>query len=236
MTKRIERMGESVIVYDDELASQIEEAWFEPSSWPDAASVSTGGRGRTLFVTHNRQDWVIRHYYRGGMIRRFLDDEYLWLGENRTRSFREWNLLRHLVGIQLPVPRPVAARFIRRGLIYTADLITERIPDVHALSRRLMNGELTPSIWQETGMLIARFHAARIDHADLNAHNIQINSKNDLFLLDFDRGRVRSGPGTWTDSNLKRLRRSLQKVSANSGTRFSDQEWAWLVNGYRSET
>lgn len=236
MTKRIERMGKSVIVYDDALASQIEEAWFEPSNWPEASLAPEGGRGRTLFVTNGTQDWVIRHYYRGGLIRRLVEDEYPWFGANRTRSFREWELLRHLFGINLPVPRPVAARFIRRGIVYTADLITLRIGNVEPLSRRLVNRELSPHVWQNTGTLIARFHEARIDHADLNAHNIQINLKDEMFLLDFDRGRIRSGPGSWMQSNLTRLRRSLRKVSENSGSHFTDQEWTWLLQGYRAVT
>jgi len=170
------------------------------------------------------------------MIRRILLDQYPWFGANRTRSFREWDLLWHLLGLRLPVPRPIAARFIRRGIMYTADLITVRIADVQPLSGRLLDGELSPHVWQNTGMLIARFHAAGIDHADLNAHNIQIDRNDDMFLLDFDRGRVRPGPGGWMERNLKRLQRSLRKVSANSGAQFSDREWTWLLTGYRSGT
>ncbi len=54
MTERIEKLGESVIVYDDSLVSQISEALFDPLSWDAAVPVAgvAGGRGTTLFVQH----------------------------------------------------------------------------------------------------------------------------------------------------------------------------------------
>lgn len=233
MTKRIERIGESVIVYDDALTDQITDAWFESSYWPDSAVAPDGGRGRTLFVTHDEQDWVIRHYYRGGMMSRLLTDTYLWLGADRTRSFREWALLERMVDLDLPVPRPVAGRFVRRGMLYTADLITVHIPGAKSLSRRFADGQLSPDAWRKTGELVGRFHRAGVDHADLNAHNIQIDADDEMYLLDFDRGSIRSRPGSWSERNLKRLRRSLEKISNQFDTPFSDQEWNWLLTGYR---
>ena len=41
--------------------------------------------------------WVLRRYLRGGMAARFARDRYLWLGEERTRSFRELRLLAELL-------------------------------------------------------------------------------------------------------------------------------------------
>lgn len=234
MNKRIERIGESVIVYDDELASQITESWFDPGHWPNASLVPDRGRGRTFFVAHGSQSWVVRHYYRGGMASRLLTDRYVWLGERQTRSFGEWGLLRRMTELGLPVPRPVAARYVRSGVFYTADLITVRIPDVQSLARCLANGELASTSWANIGELVARFHAAGIDHADLNAHNIQINSGGELFLLDFDRGCLRSGPGSWTQRNLERLHRSLRKIKRQSDVQYSGRNWNELVAGYRS--
>jgi 3-deoxy-D-manno-octulosonic acid kinase len=235
VTKRVERIGESVIVYDDELASQITEAWFEPSHWTDVSAAPDGGRGQTLFVKCNQQDWVIRHYYRGGMARRILVDEYIWLGAKSTRSFREWALLEHMISMDLPVPHPVAGRFVRRGIIYTADLITVRIPDVKSFARRLVDRELSTDAWRSAGELVRQFHQAGIYHADLNAHNIQVNKNDEMFLLDFDRGSIRSAPGAWSERNLKRLKRSLGKISNQHDVQFSAQEWNWLLAGYRAK-
>ncbi len=70
----------------------------------------------------------LRHYRRGGLMARLADDLYLWTGEERTRAFREWRLLRQLREWQLPVPRPIAAGYRRHGLAYRADLLTEELP------------------------------------------------------------------------------------------------------------
>jgi 3-deoxy-D-manno-octulosonic acid kinase len=234
MTKRIERVGKSVIAYDDALVSQIKEDWFEPSNWSEACVAPVDGRGQTLFVHHGDEDWVLRHYNRGGLARWVVADKYIWFGAARTRGFLEWDLLSYMTGLKLPVPPPVAARYIRHGGIYTADLLTRRIPKVQSLSRWLLAGDISKELWHGIGKVIAQFHRQRIDHADLSAHNIQIDSNEAIFILDFDRGRVRSGAGRWMRGNLNRLRRSLRKISRNSESLFSDQEWDWLLKGYRS--
>jgi len=227
-----------MIVYDQTLVSHIREALFEPASWPDAKVVpgTAGGRGKTLVINVDQEQWVLRHYYRGGMAGRLLSDQYLWLGSRRTRSFSEWLLLERLSEMGLPVPRPVAGRFIRQGPIYTADLITVRIPGVVPLSTRLSSGSISSDAWREIGRMIGRFHAADIFHADLNAHNVQIDDQERCFLLDFDRGRIRSARGTWTTKNLLRLHRSLTKISRDSAIEFSGHEWDCLLDGYRAAT
>ena len=136
---------------------------FEPATWPGApvAPGYSGGRGATLFIERGGQRWVLRHYHRGGTIGRVLDDQFLWLGEERTRCFREWRLLAHLQDLGLPAPRPVAARYRRRGLTYTADLLTVLIPDVEPLSTRLARGPVAPDVWAAVGRCISDFHRGR---------------------------------------------------------------------------
>ena len=57
MVKRVERVGESVILYDDSLLSHRSESLFDPASWPDAPAAPgyAGGRGNTLFIAHQEQ-------------------------------------------------------------------------------------------------------------------------------------------------------------------------------------
>src|SRR5690606_15004626 len=128
-------------------------------------------------------------------------DGFLWPGESHTRCFREWRLLRHMMMLGLPVPRPVAARYHRRGIIYTQDLITVRIPDVEPLSTRLARKKAERETWTAVGACVARFHAAGVWHADLTAHNLQIDTGDRIFLLDFDRGRLRAEGGRWRRQN-----------------------------------
>lgn len=232
----LERSGDSVILYDASLANTMRAAWFEPASWPGApvAPGYSGGRGATLFIRCEGQDWVLRHYHRGGTVARLAGDAFLWLGAERTRSFLEWRLLAQMQAEGLPAPRPVAARYVRSGLAYRADLITVRIPDVVPFSTRLAAGSVSDDIWRRVGACIGRFHLARFSHADLTAHNLQIDDRDTIFLLDFDRGRRMSGEGGWRKRNLQRLHRSLTKISAEAAFRFLPAQWQLLLEGYRS--
>jgi 3-deoxy-D-manno-octulosonic acid kinase len=223
------------MLYDGSAVDQISPSLFEPGHWQSRAEkpvAAVGGRGTVMFVSHEAGDWALRHYRRGGLPGRVLDDQFLFLGENATRSFREFRLLMQLGRMGLPVPRPIAARYQRSGPIYRADLITSRIPAGRPLSQVLVLGQAPAGIWQQVGLLLRRFHDAGVFHADLNAHNILVDDKGLLYLLDFDRGRIR-GQGAWKSSNLKRLKRSLQKISRQD-TRFTmnDDAWSQLMAAY----
>ena len=236
MSRRVERSGNSVILYDDSVLGHVPDGLFEPGNWPDApvAPGYSGGRGSTLFIQHENHDWVLRHYHRGGFMSRWLTDQFLWTGQDRTRAFREWMLLQRLTELGLPSPRPVACRVVRRGLIYSADLITERIRDVVPLSVRLVEDGLGPDGWNSVGRMVALFHRHNVFHADLTAHNIQIDTAGKLFLLDFDRGKIMPGPGAWMRRNLARLQRSLNKISRQDQTGFDAVAWQQLLDGYGS--
>lgn len=202
------------ILFDPGVAADFRDGFFGPDHWRtrNALSVATGGRGTVFFAHVGAHDWAIRHYRRGGVVGRLLDDHYLWLGADRTRSFREWRLLARLHSSGLPVPRPVAARYQRHGLAYTADLITLRIPGAAPLSRRLADGTAPANIWARVGACVRKFHDASVFHADLTAHNLLVDEAGDVYLLDFDRGQVRGEDGGWRQANLARLDRSLSKI------------------------
>jgi 3-deoxy-D-manno-octulosonic acid kinase len=234
--ERIERLETSAILYDGSLLDHARQEWFEPQSWPAApvAPGYSGGRGATLFIQIEGRDCVLRHYRRGGQMARVATDSFLWLGEDNTRSFAEWRLLALIGQARLPAPRPVAARYVRIGPLYRADLITERIPDVVPLSTRLGGGPVDSEIWRRVGQCVGRFHAARFFHADLNAHNLQISGRDEIFLLDFDRGRRMADGGSWRQQNLERLHRSLSKISSEGLIRFEPEHWTTLLEGYQA--
>ena len=238
LARRIARQDGNGILYEDTLLGHADPALFDATTWPEApvAPGYSGGRGATRFIEQNGQQWVLRHFHRGGTIGRLLDDQFLWVGEARTRCFREWELLATLQELGLPAPRPVGARYRRRGLTYTADLLTVCLPDVEPLSNRLRRGPGSADIWTAVGHCIGAFHRAGVFHADLTAHNLQIDSLNRIFLLDFDRGRIRTDRGNWRQANLARLHRSMAKISYDSATPFSPREWRWLLDGYEKGT
>lgn len=240
MPTRIATADGSVILYDASLLDHATPALFDPAAWAGAprAPGYSGGRGATLFIqwpaAGNRpaQQWVLRHYHRGGAIGRVLEDRFLWLGEARTRCVREWQLLAWMWARGLPSPRPVAAHIRRHGLAYTADLVTVLIPGVEPLSTRLARTVLPADGWSRVGACVRRFHDAGVFHADLTAHNLQISAADEVFLLDFDRGERRPAGNGWRQANLARLQRSLRKISSGGQVRFGPAEWQALVAGY----
>ena len=191
----------------------------------------TDAQGRQVHVgVRTLWRWLSR-YRRGGLVARFLDDYYLWTGLERTRPWREWRLLDYLYKEGFPVPRPVAAYVSRSGIGYRGDLITELIPDAHSLASALADSRIELLPWQAIGACIRRFHDAGIYHADLNAHNILLDNRNKIYLLDFDRGERRTPGVLWQEANLGRLLRSLRKFIAQSV--IESTAWNEFLQGYQ---
>jgi len=190
---------------------------FDPSHWHARGTLTeqAGGRGSIQYIDNDEHRWVMRRYLRGGMAALFARDRYLWLGEKRTRSFRELRLLAALRERGLPVPAPIAARYARAGLTYSAELITERLPGAHSLSSMLAAGRMDDARWAAIGRCLRHFHDAGVQHADLNAHNIMLGENREVWVLDFDRGRLRE-PGSWNRNALDRLARSLAKIGGDA--------------------
>jgi 3-deoxy-D-manno-octulosonic acid kinase len=218
---------------------RMQESLFEPSFWAERGELvaTARGRGSAWFIAAAPEQWALRHYRRGGLIGRVIEDRYLWSGEARVRAFAEWRLLAALTRLALPVPKPIAARYQRRGLWYRCDLITRRIPGALPLSERLAHAALPESTWRDIGATVARLHAAGVDHADLNAHNILLDEVDAVSIIDFDRGRLRApgegAPAPWALGNNARLRRSLAKIArGQAAATHGAREWQWFRDGY----
>ena len=222
------------MLYDTLRTSNFSPEFFEPEYWRkhDAIEGTARGRGTTWFVRAGEGQFVLRHYRRGGLIAKFSKDLYWFTAESETRSFAEWYLTYHLHKAGLPVPAPVAARYLRVGRFYRADLITQRIENSESLAQKLLQGPLSLTQWIAVGRCLRRFHDAGVCHADLNAHNILLTPEQ-VYLIDFDRGALRKR-GWWADTTLVRLYRSLEKVTLLAAPEsFSDEDWHSLLAGYR---
>jgi len=227
------RIARAAMLYDASRMDQPGFDAFERGYWRGRGALEevAGGRGTVAFVRDAGRRWVLRHYRRGGLVARFLDDTYFYTGSARTRAHAEFRLLRRLREWNLPVPEPVAARYVRAGLVYRADLITEELPTRLTLARALESGPLDSATWRALGRCIARLHARGVQHADLNAHNLLLGAGGEVYVLDFDRGRIRER-GAWEGRVLDRLRRSLEKVTRDlPAGRFGDAEWRLLLEG-----
>ena len=200
------------ILYDPRRVAEPGARTFDADYWRSRGALRefAAGRGSIQLIEDGTRSWVLRCYLRGGVAARFARDLYLWLGEERTRSFRELRLLDRLQSLGLPVPPPVAARYRRAGIAYRADLITVRLPGARSLEDALAAGPLDDARWAAIGRCLRRFHDAGVHHADLNARNVMLGDALEVWVLDFDRGRLRR-PGPWRERVLDRLARSLAK-------------------------
>ncbi|TVT35973.1 3-deoxy-D-manno-octulosonic acid kinase [Marinobacter vinifirmus] len=207
--------------------------WFQPSFWgADAAVVDEGGRGGAWFLDAGGDEFVLRHYRRGGLIGKFVERTYIYTGLLRARSFREFRLTRELILAGLPVPNVIAAAVWRRSLcFYRAAIIVERIPEaVNLPSSTRVNSE---KLWIQAGQMIRRFHDWGLDHVDLNCDNILV-ANDRTYLIDFDRCRRRdpSSSRQWQANNLQRLKRSVDKRLGLRADLDVERLWQQLLSGY----
>lgn len=192
---------------------QLDPTLFEADYWRRQGLIvgEAPGRGSSLFLqASDSEQWVLRPYRRGGLIAKVSKKRYLWLGEERTRAFRELRLTATLYQQGLPIPRPVACCVTRFGASYEAALLTVRIPGAQALASLLAADEANEALLIRVGTMIKRFHLAGLDHVDLNARNILVDHHGEPWLIDLDRCRLRS-QGQWQAKNLARLERSIAK-------------------------
>jgi 3-deoxy-D-manno-octulosonic acid kinase len=238
LTETVEKTATGAILYDKSIINQISEERFTANGWPHSeilmGKLGSGGRGNTMFVGNVPRQFVLRHFRRGGLIGKFVRDQYVWSGEENTRSFAEWRMLAKMAEHDLRVPRPAAARYSRHGTFYTADIITVRIPGVRPLSEVIAEAPQNVEFWNRLGAAINHFHSVGVYHADMNAYNLQIDEDGDLWMLDFDRGRLLQ-PGRWQQQTLNRLHRSLQKIrTLDPKINFRQPQWDALLEGYFS--
>ncbi len=190
-----------------------------------------GGRGNTVFFNLGNTHLVLREYRRGGMVRHVNRRHYLWLGLERTRAFQEMQILNTCASMQLPTPIAFASQIKRRGPSYIASLITYRLEGetfVDVIKRDVA----TQAVWSAVGNSIAKLHDHGIWHADLNAHNILVNSDGEVSVIDFDRARHYEQARLPAQGNIDRLHRSLLKEAKKHNSVFNSGGWKALLSAY----
>ncbi len=159
-------------------------------------------------------------------------DSYWWQGIEQTRPWREWRLLLDLRAKGLPVPRPIAARVTRSGLVYRGDLITERIEATTSLGALLVAGALPREEWTKVGALLACFQAQGVRHDDINVSNVLRDEAGTCHLIDFDKAEIVPA-GAWQERNRARFRRSIEKLQRrHPAIVFTETDWSALSDGF----
>ena len=232
----IDTQGPRVLFFQDELKDEITPAYFDGAHWQHHNAIigSAFGRGITWFFKINNDEFVLRHYHRGGLVGKLIKDSYFYTGLKSTRAYQEFVVTQQLVDKQLPAPKPIAGQVIKQGLFYQADLITEKIPGANDLVAVLKDRALNSDDYKQIGNMIRRFHDVNLWHADLNTHNIILDGEGKWWLIDFDRCQFKAAANSWKQANLARLKRSFVKEqSKEPGFNWQEKDWDLLLAGYQ---
>ena len=230
---KISQKNKVYIVYDDDLLRENIEDCFSADYWQQQNKIvgSAQGRGTTWFIQLDKLQGALRHYRRGGLFGKIISDHYIFSGWKKTRSVQEFYLLDKLNQAGVNVPKPIAARAVKSGLSYQADLLSEKIPDAKDLVDILQQRALSQQEYQAIGLQIKKMHDAQVNHTDLNIHNILLDKQGKVWLIDFDKCYQQSGDN-WKKSNLERLLRSFNKELKKRSIKWQAADWQYFIKGY----
>lgn len=206
--------------------------------WASASpgAVALAGRSPAYRVDAAGDEWVVRHYWRGGAIGPLLDDRYP-VGR-MPRPFREL-LASHAARERgVPTPRVIAAVVYPGRAFYRGDLATAYVPDSADLAEvtfgdRRGQPEERAAAWRAAGVLVRVAAERGLRHPDLNLKNVLLYGPRDSPLacvLDLDRARLEDGPlrPVDRDAMVGRLHRSRRKFERTHGERLEDRSlWAF---------
>jgi 3-deoxy-D-manno-octulosonic acid kinase len=217
--------------------TDVHQEWFNPAYWQSQNRIvgTSKGRHTTYFFRHNQQDYVLRHYYRGGLFGKLVKDRYWFSTIENTRAYQELRLLEQLRQWDLKVPKPIAAKIELAQGFYRADIIIEKIPGATDAFQRLLAKPLSEDLWKRIGRSIQQLHQHSVYHSDLNIHNIMVDETDTVWIIDFDKCAIRKQQQNqeWKQKNLQRLRRSLEKEKGkNENFHWQEANWQWLLDGY----
>ena len=208
-----------VILHDPVLLPQPQPQHFEPEAQSRQGAQAAGaGRGAALFVEGpGGQRWVLREYLRGGLPAKLLKRQYAWLGEERTRAFRECRLLQDMHAQGLPVPAPVGVAIWKHPLSWRGAILMQAVPGAESLADLLAQGAFEMERdWPPLRDALRACHRTGYRHADLNARNLLRDQSGAWVLIDWDRGRAGLPPALCRRT-LHRLVLSLDKIAKAEG-------------------
>ncbi|MGR5094922.1 3-deoxy-D-manno-octulosonic acid kinase [Vibrio maritimus] len=217
--------------FDEDLLQEPVQKVFDANYWQTQGRVigTAEGRGTTWFVKTNTVDAALRHYRRGGLFGKLVKDQYWFSNWEQTRCYQEFQLLHTLINAGVNVPRPIAARAVRTGLFYRADLLTEKVSNARDLVAILEEGPLSDEMYKKIGREIRKMHDTQVNHTDLNIHNILIDDLNNVWIIDFDKCHQQNG-NDWKQANYERLKRSFEKEVERKSIHYQTDKFIHILD------
>jgi len=231
-------INQHIILSHPQYSAEISLNWFDADYWQQQDRIvdTKKGRATAWFFNYHELTAVLRHYWRGGLMGKLLTDQYFFFGVKKTRVYKEFALMVKLAELGLNVPKPIAAKITPSGIIYRGDIITQAINGAQSLLDILITRPLTSHELISVANTIAEFHNQGVYHADLNINNILFDDSGNVYIIDFDRGELKTPSKSWQQANMTRLERSFNKeLGRNEVMHWQDSEWQQLLNHYQSQ-
>ncbi len=192
-------------------AEQMERLIGQFSREPEKASGNLGGRNQPHFMDlEGHGPVVIKHYFRGGVLRHINRRTYLKLTGTRGRF--EFELLTRIRDMGVNAPEPVA--FAHKGrLFYQAWLVTKKIPEAQTLADLSRSAPerakaVMPALIDQVKLMIE----AGVLHVDLHPGNALIDAEETVFIIDFDKAKTgRKNRSMLHRRYLRRWERAVKK-------------------------
>jgi 3-deoxy-D-manno-octulosonic acid kinase len=194
------------------------------------------GRGETYLVTDKyNHRIVIRHYWRGGFIGKFLKDKFCRFFYSSKRAMHEYDLLLTMRKMGLSVPRPIVARITKIGFFLKNDIITQEIPGAKNIAKILCERKLTDAEICKIGEAIGKMFTAGVYHSDLNINNLLFDGAGNAWIVDFDKCFLKPITKKLYKEMLDRLERSFAKeISIRPTMQWSTENFEKLTSSINS--
>jgi 3-deoxy-D-manno-octulosonic acid kinase len=202
----------------------------------DAEPIASGRGGAFRMETADGRRIVVRPCRRGGWIGRVLRRTYFgW----RPRPWGELAVSVAARERAVPTPPIVAVRVAGWG-IYRGVVATEEAAAAATLADALRaagSSAVQAQLARTAGEAVGRLHAAGVEHADLNLHNILVlrgDGSDTGLVIDLDKARLRRAPldDTYRRRNVQRLLRSWDRIMG--GQPVPDEVAAGFRAGYEA--
>jgi 3-deoxy-D-manno-octulosonic acid kinase len=178
------------------------------------------GRAQVDFM--NLPSWgkiVVKHYLRGGLIRRVSHRHHLRGSQSRGEA--EFRMLQTLREHNFPVPEPLGWAEQGRLWVQTWLFIAE-IPQARTLAEiSCSEREGAATFLAEVSNLIDRLCDLKIHHVDLHPGNVVVNGNDHVFLIDFDKAApTTESTNALRDRYHRRWNRAIAKHALSSGLKL----------------
>ncbi|MDY6971105.1 MAG: lipopolysaccharide kinase InaA family protein [Thermodesulfobacteriota bacterium] len=173
----------------DQHVEQLIRLFNAPTNTVD--SVLGGRNSVTITQLEGVGSVVVKHYTRGGLIRRVVKRRYLKWG--KTRGQIEYEVLQKVRGFGLSAPEPLVYAY-RGNLLYKAWLVTREIKQQQTLAElSCLDEERARIVMKEVAVQAATLIENNIVHADLHPGNVLVDSSDRVFIVDFDKAFLSRG-------------------------------------------